>query len=179
MHEPDITDEALMGRFRDGFDQAAFDTLLSRHHARALGVAQRVLNDRASAEDAVQDAFVRVVRSRLEFDPTRSFSGWFYTILRNICTDLLRRRMRRARQVEELSQELPVVEAESPLKSATAIDDMLRPLSPEDRKILILRIVDGVSFQEIATRLGCSMEAAKKRGQRALQLLRERTDLEA
>ena len=93
MHNPDTTDEVLMGLFRDQFDQSAFDALLARHHSRALLVAQRVLNDRASAEDAVQEAFIRVVRSRQDFDAARSFAGWFYTILRNICTDILRRRM--------------------------------------------------------------------------------------
>jgi len=176
MHEPDTTDEALMGRFREVFDQPAFDALLSRHYRRALLVAQRLLGDHAAAEDAVQEAFVRVVRSRREFDPARSFAAWFYTILRHICTDLIRRRARRARQVEELSQELPAVEFGSPVQSSTAVAELLRPLSPEDREILMFRVVESLPFNEIATRLGCSVEAAKKRAQRALRLLRERTD---
>jgi RNA polymerase sigma-70 factor (ECF subfamily) len=176
MHEPDTTDEALMRRFRDVFDQAAFDTLLSRHYPRALQVARRLLGDHAAAEDAVQESFIRVVRSRREYDPARSFAGWFYTILRHICTDQTRRRARRARQVEELAQELPAVAYGSPVQSSTAVAELLLPLPPEDREILILRMVEGLSFHEIATRQGCSVEAAKKRAQRALRVLRERMD---
>jgi len=179
MHEPDTTDEVLMGRFQAEFDQAAFDALIARHHPRALLLAHRLLSDRAAAEDAVQETFIRVVRSRQAFDPAQSFAGWFYTILRHICMDLLRRRFRHARQAEELAQELPVSEIGSSVQSAAAVDDLLRPLPPEDREILVLRIVQGLSFQEIALRLGCSVEAAKKRAQRALRLLRERSDLKA
>ena len=179
MNEMETTDEALMARFRSSFDQAAFDVLLSRHHVRALLFSQRLLGDRVAAEDAVQDAFIRVVRARQEFDPARSFAGWFHTILRNICTDVQRRRTRRARQVDTLAQQLPASEFVSPQHSSAAVEDLLRPLSPEDREILMLRLVEGLSFLEIADRQGCSLEAAKKRAQRALRLLRERTDVMA
>lgn len=168
-----------MGRFREVFDEAAFEQLLLRHHARAVRLARTLLPDHAAAQDAVQEAFVRVIRSRREFDPARSFSGWFNTILRNICTDLLRRRARRARQMEELAAEAPV-SAFDPVISATAsVDELLRPLPPDDREILILRVVEGRSFAEIAVHLRCSVEAAKKRAQRALRWLRDRTDLPA
>ena len=175
MHEPDTTDEALMSRFRDVFDQAAFDTLLSRHYSRALLVAGRLLGDHAAAEDAVQEAFIRVVRSRREFDPARSFAGWFYTIVRHVATDLLRRRARRARQAEELAREARDVPLATPVTPALAVEELLLPIPPADRDILILRVVEGLSFAEIGIRLGCTEEAAKKRSQRALQLLRERT----
>ena len=127
----------------------------------------------------MDDALVYWSARARDSPPMRSFAGWFYTILRHICTDILRRRNRRARQVEELARELPAVETVSPVKSSTAVAELLRPLPPEDREILVLRVVEMLSFSEIAARLGCSEEAAKKRAQRALRLLRGYTDMQS
>jgi len=171
MQEPDTTDEALMRRFRDSFDSSAFDALLNRHHARAVRVSRRLLGE-ATAEDAVQEAFLRVVRERHAFDPARSFSGWFYTILRHVCLDTLRQRQRRQRREETLARELPSTETAAPVPSAISVTEILQPLPPAEREILTLRIVEGRAFDEVAVRLGCSVEAAKKRAQRALQALR-------
>lgn len=162
-----------MARFRASFDQAAFDALLARHHGRAHMVARNLLGDAAAAEDAVQEAFIRVVRARREYDPARSFAGWFYTILRNVCTDILRRRARRAQQAAELAHDAQEVSVSPPVTQAVAVDELLQPLSSDERQVLLLRVVEGLSFAEVAARIGCSEEAAKKRAQRALQALRK------
>lgn len=159
-----------MRRFCATFDEDAFDRLVSRHYPSACALARCLLGDVPSAEDAVQEAFVRVVRRRKTYDPALSFTPWFHTILRNVCRDVQRKRARQARHLHELAA--TASEPRGPHRSGEWLD-MLRALTAEDREVLALRLVQGLSFLEVADRLGCSVDAAKKRGQRALARLRE------
>lgn len=166
MHQP--SDEALMARFREAFDEEALDQLVGRHHARACRVATALLGDADTAEDAVQEAFIRVVRQRDRYMLGQRFSPWFYTILRNLCRDHHRWRSRHERKIELLSlQREP-----SSQEPSRGVLELLQLLTPPEREILSLRFVEGMPFREIARLLGCTEEAAKKRGQRAIKRLR-------
>jgi len=81
--------EGLMARFQDQGDGEAFEQIVWRFLPPALAAAQEILSDHALAEDAVQEAFLRVIRGRDRYLPSKPFSSWFYTILRNLCTCLL------------------------------------------------------------------------------------------
>ena len=164
------SDEELMLLFRDTLEEAVFDELMRRYYGRALTVAETRIFDRSLAQDAVQETFIRLVRKRKKYDG-RTFSAWFYTILRNICTDLIRKEMRHRQKIEKLT-------AGPNLPPQTAgpddFDALVAALPPADREILIYRYVQELSFAEISRLTGCSEDAAKKRGQRALQRLRDR-----
>ena len=159
-----------MARFCATFDEDAFDRLVSRHYSAAFALARCLLADAPSAEDAVQEAFVRVVRRRATYDPGLPFTPWFHTILRNVCRDVQRKRERQARGLRQLA--VTAAERSGSRRSGEWLD-LLRLLTAEDRELLVLRLVQGLSFGEVAGRLGCSVDAAKKRGQRALARLRE------
>lgn len=75
-------DAALVRRTLAG-DPAAFDTLVRRYLRPALAVAWEFTRTRADAEDIVQDAFLRALRSLGRYDPARPFAAWFFTIVRN------------------------------------------------------------------------------------------------
>jgi len=162
-----------MGRFARSGDAEAFAELMARSLPAALAVARRTLGDEASAEDAVQEAFLRVVRGRAGYAPPRPFANWFFTILRNVCTDLLRARARDERlaeaAVERAAADRPAAELTWPPDAA----DLLALLPAGDGDVLALRIVHGLSFREVAAALGISEEAAKKRAQRGLRRLRQ------
>ncbi|MFP4055770.1 MAG: RNA polymerase sigma factor [Candidatus Brocadiia bacterium] len=170
-HAAEPSDEALMARYQAKLDGEAFQTLVSRFLAPAVGVACQLLGDRALAEDATQEAFLRVVRGRERYDAARPFSSWFYAILRNVCTDFLRRRARRASALREVARQAPT--AQSPRDEALDAWDLLSRLPEEARAVLVLRVVQGLAFRDVAAALGISEEAAKKRGQRALRKLRK------
>ena len=159
-----------MARFCATFDEDAFDRLVSCHYAAASALARCLLEDASSAEDAVQEAFVRVVRRRATYDPALPFTPWFHTILRNVCRDLRRKRGRQTRGLRELAATTP---RPGGVHRPGEWLDLLHALTAEDREVLVLRLVRGLSFGEVADSLGCSVEAAKKRGQRALSRLRE------
>ncbi|NOU36506.1 MAG: sigma-70 family RNA polymerase sigma factor [Kiritimatiellaceae bacterium] len=167
--DPTATDEALMLRFRDTLDDAAFDVLMDRYYGRALTIAGSRIFDRSLAQDAVQETFIRMVRERKKYDG-RKFSPWFYTILRNICTDFVRREMRHRDKMDALSVVIP---DDAPSDKRNDFDELIAALPPTDRELLVYRYVQGLSFQEISELMDITEDTAKKRGQRALQKLRD------
>ncbi len=170
---PEATsDENLMRRFQETADESAFNELVLRYHRPALAIARGRLAGRETlAEDAVQEAFLRVVRHRDRFDCRRPFAAWFYTILRNLCADFHRKATRREQQLRELEHEAARAadERRDPGRTAAA----LAALEPDERDIIVGRFVHGLTLADLAAGLGISEEAAKKRAQRALQRLRQ------
>lgn len=160
-----------MERYQDHIDAEAFDEIVLRFVSPAVAVAHQILADRVLAEDAVQEAFLRIVRRREQYRRGRPFASWFYAILRNVCTDMLRERTRRRRLLSEASARGPAQEAE-PWAAASDVADLLAGLPKNDRAVLTLRIVHDLPFRDVAAALGVSEEAAKKRAQRALRRLR-------
>jgi len=164
-----LSDAELMQRFQERLDEEAFDEPVGRHYRSAQALARLLLHDAMAAEDAVQDAFIRIVRRRLDYSPSRPFSPWFYQILRNVCIDARRKRERHRRKMDAFAD----IAATGPVRShGQEWRELLDMLSPEDKEVLVLRFVGGVSVRDLAEHLGCSVEAAKKRGQRALARMR-------
>ena len=176
-----MPDERLMARFRSRLDAAAFDHLAGRFLRPATAVARQILSDRTLAEDAVQEAFLRLIRSRDRYDPAKPFAPWFYAIVRNVSVDLLRRRARYREALDDLAARVPAGAAVEPPAGVadgpavgTGAAALLGLLPRGERAVLVLRIVEGMPFREVAAALGLSEEAAKKRAQRGLQRLRDR-----
>jgi RNA polymerase sigma-70 factor (ECF subfamily) len=169
--EHESSSESLMQRYQRRLDAGAFEEIVSRFLGPALGVARQLLWDRGVAEDAVQETFLRIVRRRDRYDASRPFSAWFYTILRNVCTDMLRRRARQERVVQEAVLRQDVQGRRAPPSSGDALD-LLAALPEQGRAVLTLRVVEELPFRDVAAALGISEEAAKKRAQRALKRLR-------
>jgi RNA polymerase sigma-70 factor (ECF subfamily) len=168
-----ITHEALMTRFKISLDEAAFEQLVLDYAAPAAAVAHQMLRDYALAEDAVQEAFVRIINKRDQYVVSGSFSRWFYAILRHVCIDLLRKRKRDQEITKRLFNEIKHI-AQNKLPSDHA--SLLNILPSHDKSVLELRVVHSMPFKEIATALNITEEAAKKRAQRGLRKLREKID---
>ena len=166
------TSEDLMARYQRHLDSAAFEEIVSRFLGPALGVAKQLLTDAALAEDAVQETFLRLVRRRSLYVPSMPFSSWFYTILRNVCTDQLRRRARHTELLREVASR-GADQVYGPAPEPTERVELPASLREDDRKVLMLRVIHGLPFRDVAAALGISEEAAKKRAQRALRKLRE------
>ena len=163
--------EALMARFQQSLDPSLFDGIVQRFLKPGLAVARQLLRDPALAEDAVQDAFMRVVRGHRQYSPSKPFSNWFYTILRNACIDMQRSDARQSLALRELA--LRQEAAGSAADSNYADLEMLGLLPAGEQEVLRLRVIEGLTFPDIAAAMGISEEAAKKRAQRGLTRLRE------
>lgn len=153
----------------------AFEQIVSIYSDPALAVARQILFDRSCAEDAVQDTFLKVFRLRQRYDASKPFSRWFYTILRNTCIDMIRKRKRHAKVVERIADWQETAEK----KSDVDIDaeSLLNTLPESEQSVLRLRILHDMPFSEIAFAVNISAEAAKKRAQRGLKKLREKVQV--
>ncbi|HEY3319516.1 MAG TPA: sigma-70 family RNA polymerase sigma factor [Planctomycetota bacterium] len=170
------TDEELMTAFARSGDNLLFEQIVARHMDRALHAAQMLLGNRAAAEDAVQECFLRVIRARTSYQKDQSFSSWFFTILRNLCRDERARRATASRHSSSAERD-PAPDAAVHAEAREEYLDAqraLQELPAEDREILILRIHAGWCFEEIAAKFDLSTDAAKKRAYRALAQVRQR-----
>lgn len=173
MDRQETKHDDLMARFKKRLDETAFERIVDDYTPPASALARQMLQDPALAEDAVQEAFVRVIRKRRQYVSSRPFSHWFYSILRNICIDMLRKRKCEKNTAQHLAHRIKrFVRVES--ESDGVI--LLSTLAPHERSVLELRVVHSMTFEEIAVALNISVEAAKKRAQRGLRTLRKQIE---
>jgi len=147
-----MDDSKAIQRCKAG-ETEAFSYLVRKYQSEAIGHAVAILGSLEDALDAVQDAFLDAYQAIGGFDVSRRFYPWLYTILRNRCFKMLASRGKQAAtsadEVEILAQP-----GEDPARiGAEVIDEALRELSAEDRELLTLKHLDGLSYSELAERL--------------------------
>ncbi|HXX31160.1 MAG TPA: sigma-70 family RNA polymerase sigma factor [Myxococcaceae bacterium] len=163
-------DLTLVRRARSG-DQRAFRLLVERYQKKVYTVALGMVKDPEDALDVAQEAFVKVHRYLGHFKGDSSFYTWLYRITTNVCIDVLRRRgASRADAVEyDDSVELDLAEANlgalgsqldtDPARSvlrrelADKLEEALAQLPDKHRAILLLRELEGMSYEDLARTL--------------------------
>ena len=173
--EKDIIEKVLSG------NTEAFAMIVRQNQTKVLGLCASILEDRTQAEDAAQEIFIKAFRSLNSFKMNSSVSTWLYRIASNHCKDLLRSRARQKTQSldaliekegEAAYQKLGEMKVDaSPDEN---VEMVLGLLSPDERMILTLREVQGLSYQEIAESLECTLDAVKARLKRARAKLQEK-----
>ena len=133
-------------------DKDAFRYLVERYQAQAVGHAIAILADRQDALDAVQEAFIDAYQALPRFDPARRFYPWFYVILRNRCYKLAANRKKREASSLERTEILAPTAAIS-AEDALLLERSLHELSDEERELITLKHLDGLSYHELAERL--------------------------
>ncbi len=177
------SDEDLLARSIEG-DMAAFELIVNRYKDRLYNFVLRFVGDQLTAEDIVQDTFLRAFRSRESFQAIAKFSTWIYTIAGNLAKSELRRRKRwRFTSIGTQDEtgrtfELPDKRSQ-PDKSADTslaeirIDEAISRLPERYREAVILRDVDGLDYDEIAEIVGCPLGTVKSRINRGRLRLQE------
>lgn len=166
------TDEALFRLVQAG-RRDAFAALVERFQHRAFGVALRILGRRQDAEDAVQQAFLRLYEAQAQYDPRWRLSTWFYRILTNTCVDelRLRRPLVPLEEWDEPSVERPDHTLERSEREQV-LHAALATVPLEARIVLTLYYGDGKSYREIGAIRGISVNTVKthlRRGRLALR----------
>lgn len=164
-------DRDLVRRVQEG-DHAAFRVLFERYNRRAYAVAYGVVKNKQDAMDVVQDGFVKVHKHIGNFQGTSSFYTWLYRIIMNLAIDHVRRRRnskgfeyddRVARDEEDLAGDgtlLPRILDSNPAKTAIRkellerIQRALDELPEYHQAVILLREVEGLSYEEMAQVLG-------------------------
>ena len=158
-------------------DADAFETLVREHQTRVYNLALRMTGSPEDALDMSQETFLKAWRTLGKFRGDCSLGSWLYRITYNLCIDLLRKNKRR--QTDKLVSledpgedgrplELPDVSGDPQrvLESAEgrqAIWDCMDALPEEQRHILLLREVSGLSYEEIGEQLGLELGTVKSR----------------
>ena len=178
-----LSDEMLVARAAAG-RQEAIAVLFDRHQRSMYGLALRITGDDASAQDAVQDAFVSVWRNASRFDAERaSARSWMLAITHHRAIDAVRRRRPLSALPDEPSSLPPALvrpdvwgEVLARLDAAT-MRRALDRLSAVQREVLELAYFGGLTQQDIAARTGTPLGTVKSRVRLGLMALR--TELEA
>lgn len=169
----DVSDGVLVRRVLEG-DTEAFAGLVTRHRERGLRFAAGMLGDRADAEEALQDAFVRAYRGLRSCREPDRFGAWFLRILVNRCRT--RRAGRRRRDGLFVRDEAALERAASRPAGdpdwREEIDRALARLDGLQREAFLLKHVEGLEYQEMALLTGARIPALKMRVKRACDHLR-------
>ena len=171
----------LVGRAAAG-DEGAFRTLADRHARMVFNLAFRITTDRPSAEDVVQETFLRAYRALHRFDGRAAFSTWLHRIAMNASLDHVRQRKVRAEvALEAEAVELTPAVAHDPGPERLAVSSDLRRalqramqgLTDLERAAFVLRHYEGRSTAEIGEQLGLESSATRQAVFRAVRKLRQ------
>ncbi|MFI5399320.1 MAG: RNA polymerase sigma factor [Candidatus Binatia bacterium] len=169
-------------------DQAAFHQLFEKYVAGVIGFAMQFVGNRARAEELAQDVFLQIYRTRARYVPRARFRTWLYRMATNACLSELRRPEYRARVQpidhptrNDAGDPPQVAEMSTPSGEATVLDReaverlqiAVTHLPPQQRAALMLARVNGLSYDEVAASLSCSVSAVKSLIHRATVTLRD------
>ena len=178
----ELSDDQLMTKLDGPEVEVALSKLYDRYSRTVFGVGLKILGDRSTAEELVQDVFLKVWRSSRTFDSSRSsFSTWLYRVTRSAAIDLYRKRARRIRQAS--NGELHIAAVRDPSAGPQQVADeswlswrvsrALEMLDAPHREVIDLAYFAGLSQREISERTGVPLGTVKTRTASAYKRLRK------
>jgi len=178
-------EQLLLERSKAG-DIAAFETLIEAYQKKIFNLAYRIVGNYDDAGDLAQEALIRIFRSIVNFKEQSSFSTWVYRITTNVCLDDIRKK--KNRKVLSLDEEIHVEDGEmkrqimsdDPLPDEVAekeelrhlVNSAIKGLPEEQRLVITLRDIQGLTYDEISEILDCPSGTVKSRINRARQALK-------
>lgn len=187
------SDEALMLRCKEG-DTEAFGLLVAKYKAPITRYANYLLADPDQAEDVAQETFLRILRAAKRYEPRARFTTWLYRIAANLCYDELRRRARhpfmsldeeivcgdeeeaetiRRYEIIEDPKGSPPDQALQEQEMTRTMERAIKDLSGSHRQVIHKRMVEELSYAQIAEELDTSEGTVKSRMHYATRKLRE------
>jgi len=133
---------------------AAFETIVSHYEARLIRYVARITGSGDTAQDVVQDTFIRLFRHwKGDLEPSPEISGWLYRVAHNRAVDAVRQRSRQTeletRHAAEQPESIPHAFTEDRTYAARA-KAALRVLSPREQQLVILKVYEEKSYKEIS-----------------------------
>ncbi len=174
-------DNDIIARILSG-ERRAYADLIDRHKDRAMTLALRMLKNRADAEEALQDAFVRAFNALPGFERKASFATWFYRIVFNVCSTAISKRVRvrvasfdadnddPMKALEPVSADMPDIDYEG-AEFQAIVREEIDAMSEQYAAILTLFFVQDMGYDEIMEVTGLPLGTVKNRLFRARALL--------
>jgi len=171
----------LIACFKSG-DKSVFEEIILRYQDRIYNLCLYILGNRHDAQDTAQETFLKAYRNLADFKPKASLYTWLYRIAVNTCLDYRKRPFfesifKSSSEGEEFIQE-PVFDGPSPEKLyetkqlGLALSKSLGKLSLKLRAVIILKEIEGLSYEDIAEVLDVSLGTVKSRISRAREELK-------
>ena len=168
-------------------DVQAFEELVIKYEKKVYTIAYKYMGNHEDASDLAQEAFIKAYQAIGGFRQDAAFSTWIGRIVANKCLDELRKRKRYpvdslddevATEEGSVQRELPATDAtpEERLEqqeTAAYLQGLIDNLKPEYKAVVILREMEGYSYEEISRELDCSLGTIKSRLSRARRYLKE------
>jgi RNA polymerase sigma factor (sigma-70 family) len=180
-------DEQLVAAARDGSD-AAFEALFRRYRDRITAYVRGIVADHGRAEDIVQDVFISAHRNLLASDREIAFKPWVYEVAKNACIDQIRR-AKRSNEVSIDSDDFSAREEGRLSAGAASTDATVRrrqeldslkmafnELPEQQHEVLVMRELEGLSYDKISRRMGLSRSAVESMLFRARRRLKDEFD---
>ncbi|MBL8264876.1 RNA polymerase sigma factor RpoE [Steroidobacter sp.] len=180
---PDDTDHELVRRVQAG-DQRAFNLLVLKYQHRVLKLVGRFVNDAAEAEDVAQEAFLKAYRALASFRGDSAFYTWLYRIAINTAKNALVSQRRRPVDFDLDLQDPDQYDRQAKLKEAdtpegvlltdeirTVVEQAMEELPEDLRTAIVLRELEGLSYEEIAEAMDCPVGTVRSRIFRAREAI--------
>lgn len=181
------SDQVLVERVQAG-DKKAFDLLVSKYHQRVIRLISRLVRDPAEVEDIAQEAFIKAYRSIGQFRGDSAFYTWLYRIAVNSAKNALMASNRRPIPMSDLMKSDENEEGEAwPVESAIdfqtpeallasrqvaqTVDAAIQSLAEELRTAIMLREIEGLTYEEIAEAMNCPIGTVRSRIFRARETI--------
>ncbi len=170
----DLTDEELILEFQQNDTEQAFEILVQRYKNPLVNFVYRFLGDYETCLDVVQETFIKVFRYKNSYSTIAKFSTWIYTIAGNLARTEYQRRKRRKffsinsygenKETFEIPDERyrPDIATDSGIKDKI-IQKALLKVSQAYREVVILRDIQGLSYEEISEIMGITVGTVKSR----------------
>lgn len=183
MSERDV-DAKLVARVKAG-DKAAFDLLVLKYQRKILRLLSRMLRDQSEIEDVMQEAFIKAYRALPQFRGDSAFYTWLYRIAINTARNWMASQSRRpsspslhqsedGETFDEIDNLIDNNTPESLLASreiAESVNETIQALPAELRTAIVLREIEGLSYEEIAQAMGCPIGTVRSRIFRAREAI--------
>jgi len=167
-------DYEIIRQFIDG-DSSAFQILIKRHKEKVRNIVYVTMNNSALVDDIAQEVFITVYKNLKHFRFESQFTTWLYRITVNKCKDYLRK-MNVRRIFSPLEEGTEVTEYTTPAENndvSRIVMDAISKLPVKLRMPLVLKDIEGFSYQEISETLKCEMGTVKSRIFRGRERLKE------
>jgi len=167
-----LSDQQLMAELVGG-NQLALEYLIERYKSKLFNTIYKLISDRDTAEDILQETFLRVYRERKSYNPVYCFSTWVYTIALNLTRNELKRRSRWKFFGLEPNQTNPRLTEKGTSHLNYVLEKAINKLPKRYKMVFVLRDVSQLSYEEIAHSLNIPLGTVKSRVNRARLMLQE------
>ncbi len=159
MEENEIISRCLSGEIE------AFEMLVTKYQTSILGLTWNILRDREESRDVTQEAFIQCFLHLNQFDRTKSFKNWLYSIAYRRCLDRKKKEKSSTQYLEKIRKEYKLFKDDKNekrrIEDSEIFSPILKKLDEKERTVLSLKMNEGYSAKEIAQVIGCAESTAR------------------